>query len=89
MPFDRSAITVPKLRKYGLFALGGVLALAILIAAALTARLAVGPVSVAFLSPGLRESLSEKLYYAYKSNSTVSSSVGATATAIPDWRWSA
>ncbi|MDP6587827.1 MAG: hypothetical protein QF666_00075, partial [Alphaproteobacteria bacterium] len=48
-----------------LLALAGVLAAAILITAALTARLAVGPVSVAFMGPDLRESLGEKLYYAY------------------------
>jgi hypothetical protein len=48
-----------------LFAVAGVLGLAILATAALTARLAVGPVSVAFLGPGLREALGEKLYYAY------------------------
>ena len=52
-------------RNYLLLAFAGVLALAILVAAALTARLAVGPVSVAFMGPDLRESLNEKLYYAY------------------------
>ena len=52
-------------RNYTLLALAGVLAAAILITAALTARLAVGPVSVAFMGPDLRESLGEKLYYAY------------------------
>ena len=41
------------------------LAVAILVTAALTARLAVGPVSVAFMGPDLRESLGEKLNYAY------------------------
>ncbi|MDP6587930.1 MAG: hypothetical protein QF666_00620, partial [Alphaproteobacteria bacterium] len=51
-------------RNYTLLALAGVLAAAILITAALTARLAVGPVSVAFMGPDLRESLGEKLYYA-------------------------
>ncbi len=53
------------IRRYFLFILGGVLALVILVAAALTARLAVGPISVAFLGPGLREALSEQVYYAY------------------------
>jgi len=65
MGFIRSNLSLRKLRNYGLLALGGVVVLAILIAAAFTARLAVGPVSVAFLGPGLRESLGEKLYYAY------------------------
>ena len=54
-----------KIRRYVLFSLGGVLAAAILVAAALTARLAVGPISVAFLGPDLREALSEHVYYAY------------------------
>ena len=54
-----------QIRRYFLIILGGVLALAILVAAALTARLAVGPISVAFLGPGLREALSEHVYYAY------------------------
>lgn len=54
-----------KIRRFFLFFLGGVLALVILVAAALTARLAVGPISVAFLGPGLREALSEHVYYAY------------------------
>lgn len=54
-----------KISKYALLALGALLALVILIAAGVTARLAVGPISVAFLGPQLRESLSESLYYAY------------------------
>ena len=54
-----------KFSKYLFCAVGGVLALAILIAAALTARLAVGPISIAFLGPDLREALSEQVYYAY------------------------
>ena len=62
---SHSTSTLRRLRNYFLLALGGVLALAILITAALTARLAVGPVSIAFLGPSLRESLSELVYYAY------------------------
>ncbi len=54
-----------KIRRYVLFSLGGVLAAAFLVAAALTARLAVGPISVAFLGHDLREALSEHVYYAY------------------------
>ncbi len=37
----------------------------IFIAASLTARLAVGPVSVAFMGPSVRETLGERLNYAY------------------------
>jgi len=54
-----------KIRRYVLFSLNGVLAATILVAAALTARLTVGPISVAFLGPGLREALSGQVYYAY------------------------
>ena len=57
--------TLFRIAKYPLLAIGGVLALAILVAAALTARLAVGPMSVAFLDSDLREALSEQVYYAY------------------------
>lgn len=48
-----------------MLALGALLALVVLVAAGLTARLAVAPVSVAFLGPPLREALGESLYYAY------------------------
>ena len=51
--------------KYTVYALGAVLALAVLVAAAFTARLAAGPMSVAFLGPELREDLGARLYYAY------------------------
>lgn len=51
--------------RYTLYALGALLALAVLVAAAFTARLAAGPVSVAFLGPELREDLGARLYYAY------------------------
>ena len=64
MTSARSSILF-RIAKYPLLAIGGVLALAILVAAALTARLAVGPISVAFLGPDLREALSEQVYYAY------------------------
>ena len=64
MTLDRTTL-LSKICNYTLLVLGGVLGLAILISAALTARLAVGPISVAFLSPDLRESLSEQVYYAY------------------------
>ena len=62
---SHSTSTLRRLRNYFLLALAGVLALAILISAALTARLAVGPVSIAFFGPSLRESLSKLVYYAY------------------------
>ena len=61
MTSARSSILF-RIAKYPLLAIGGVLALAILVAAALTARLAVGPISVAFLGPDLREALSEQVY---------------------------
>jgi hypothetical protein len=64
MPRDSSTI-LRRFRNYTLLALASVLAVAILVTAALTARLAVGPVSVAFMGPDLRESLGEKLNYAY------------------------
>ena len=64
MTSARSSILF-RIAKYPLLAIGGVLALAIIVAAALTARLAVGPISVAFLGPDLREALSEQVYYAY------------------------
>ena len=51
--------------KYILFSVGGAIALALLIAAALTARLAIGPISVAFMGPRLQEFIGESLYYAY------------------------
>ena len=54
-----------RIRRYFLLALGALLALVVLVAAGLTARLAVAPVSVAFLGPPLREALGERLYYAY------------------------
>ncbi|MCH7750116.1 MAG: hypothetical protein IH939_18695, partial [Acidobacteria bacterium] len=57
--------TLRKIGKYFLLALGALLALVVLIAAALTARLATGPISVAFMGPRLQESLGEALYYAY------------------------
>ncbi len=52
-------------RKYSLYAFGAVLGLAVLIAAAFTARLAAGPLSVAFLGPRLQEDIGARLYYAY------------------------
>ncbi len=64
MPRDSSTI-LRRFRNYTLLALASVLAVAILVTAALTARLAVDPVSVAFMDPDLRESLGEKLNYAY------------------------
>ncbi len=51
--------------KYSLYTLGALLALAVLIVATFTARLAAGPVSVAFLGPRLQEDLGSRLYYAY------------------------
>lgn len=51
--------------KYFLFTIGGAIGLVLLVAAALTARLAIGPISVAFMGPSLRESIGESLYYAY------------------------
>jgi hypothetical protein len=51
--------------KYFLFSIGGAVGLVLLIAVALTARLAIGPISVAFMGPSLRESIGESLYYAY------------------------
>jgi len=48
-----------------LYAFGAVLGLAVLIAAAFTARLAAGPLSVAFLGPRLQEDIGARLYYAY------------------------
>ena len=45
------------LRKYSLYASGAVLGLALLIVAAFTARLAAGPLSVAFLGPRLQEDI--------------------------------
>ena len=62
---SHSTSTLRRQRIYFMLALAGVLALAILISAALTARLAVGPVSIAFFGPSLRESLSKLVYYAY------------------------
>ena len=53
------------IRKYTLYVLGGALAVAVLTAAALTARLAVAPLSIAFFGPSLRESLGAAVYYAY------------------------
>lgn len=64
MPRINSTV-LRRLRKYLVFSFGGAIALALLIAAALTARLAISPVSVAFLGPRLQESIGESLYYAY------------------------
>ena len=64
MAYTNSTI-MRRFSKYILFSIGGAIALALLITAALTARLAIGPVSVAFMGPRLQESIGESLYYAY------------------------
>ncbi len=47
------------------YACAALLGLALLVAAGLTARLAVGSMSINVLGPSIRDSLNERLYYAY------------------------
>ncbi len=64
MPKIKHSI-LSRLGKYFLYSIGGVIALVLIIAAVLTVRLAIGPVSVAFIGPRLQESIGESLFYAY------------------------
>ena len=54
-----------RLSKFSLFTFVALVAVLLLVAAALSARLAVGPLSVAFLGPRLQEELGERVYYGY------------------------
>jgi hypothetical protein len=54
-----------RLSKFSLFTFVALVAVLLLVAATLSARLAAGPLSVAFLGPRLQEELVERIYYAY------------------------
>jgi len=56
---------VRRIPLYTMYATGSAVGLALILAAAFIARLAIAPISLAPLSPDVREAISEKLYYAY------------------------
>ena len=59
-------IPVRRIGRYAGYTLAGLAALVIALAAAFTARLAVGPISLAFFAPKLTETIGERLYWRYE-----------------------
>jgi hypothetical protein len=59
-------LPLKRFARYFAYSLAGLAALVIALAAAFTARLAVGPISLSFLAPALTESIAERLYWAYE-----------------------
>jgi hypothetical protein len=78
-----------RLSKFSLFTFVALVAVLLLVAAALSARLAAGPLSIAFLGPRLQEELGERVYMPMTLSLMTLNFVATMVMAIWDWQWSA